>query len=729
MGKSTPGSQQLLWLFMIAVISGVITAGVLTNITLRSIEKNLPNTLLIELNDLSLALENLSEIVNAANSAKNDPKPENFNILRQKVDGGAEDIVRMRETYVFDNLINASAFHAVTAPAIADLKIWLSDGISGFGPETRTTAVIAFSRIDVAYQKARSLNRNSRSKAQAILTDQRARIDHFLVNVNVLFVLTMLITLSMVYLLARQYVLQKKEKIAQEELRGQRDLLNSLFENVLLGITVWDHDGRLLFLNRGFTDITGYSMSDIKKQSDWLEAAYPDSIYRDRVLAAWKDTENQKNGIHEFKVVCKSDKVKDVEFRTTFLQDGRALVTMSDISDRKRTERMLKESQEIKARAKKMESLGLLAGGVAHDLNNVLTGIVSYPELLLLNLPEESELRGPIETIKDAGHRAAAIVLDLLTVARGVATEKEPLGLNQLITDYLQTPEYQKLKQFHPSVTVKTLFDKSLRNINGSHVHIRKSIMNLVSNASEAIGGTGIVTISTKNKYIDTPLAGYDDVQSGEYVVLSVSDDGPGIAVDDIERIFEPFYTKKVLGRSGTGLGLAVVWNVVQDHDGYINVKSNGRITTFNLYFPVSREAIPVRDLPRPFEYYKGNGESILVVDDVKNQREFACKALEQLGYVVTPVSGGEEAVEYLKQHSVDLVLLDMIMDPGINGRETYEKIITINPGQKAIIASGFAETKEVKKAQELGAGRYIRKPFSLENIGMAVKEELEFTL
>jgi len=720
------GSQQLLWFAMIVVVCSVIAAGILTNITLRSIEKNLPSTLLAELNDLSLVLENISKVVNAANSANNSPKANNFNLLQEKVEIVASDIVRMRESYVFDNMVNASAFHAVTAPAIADLQIWLSDGVSGFGPETQTTATIALSRIDVAYQKARSLNRDSRIKAQAILADQQTRIDHFLLSANVLFILTMLITLSIVYLLIRQYVLQKRETIAQEELRGERDLLDSLFENVLLGITVWDHDGLLLFLNKGFTEITGYSMADIKTLNHWFEAAYPDSNYRGQVLADWKTPVGQKDTIHEYRVACKNDKVTDIEFRTTFLQDGRALVTMSDISDRKKTERMLKESQEIKARAKKMESLGLLAGGVAHDLNNVLSGIVSYPELLLLDLPEESKLREPIETIMDAGHRAAAIVLDLLTVARGVATEKEPLELNQLIKYYLHSPEYKKLKQFHASVTVKTHFDNNLLNISGSQVHIRKIIMNLVSNASEAIAGTGIITISTKNTYVDTPLPGNDDIISGEYVVLSVSDDGSGIAVDEIERIFEPFYTKKVLGRSGTGLGLAVVWNVVQDHDGYINVKSNGQSTTFDLYFPVSREAIPVRDLPKPLEYYKGRGESILVVDDMKSQREFACKALEQLGYCTTSVSGGEEAVEYLKQHSVDLILLDMIMDPGINGRETYEKIILINPRQKAIITSGFAKTKEVKKAQELGAGRYIRKPFSLENIGIAVKEELE---
>jgi len=726
MKKNRPFSQQLLWFSMIVLICGVIAAGILTNIILRSIEKNLPSTLLTELNDLSFVLENLAEVVNAAENAKTRPNAKNFSLLRAKVETVYTDIVELRESYVFDNLVQASAFHAVVAPAIADLQIWLSDGVSGFGPDTETTAEIAFLRIHEAFQKARSLNRESKIRAQKILEEQRKRLDRFLFSVNLLFALTILITFSMVYLLIRQYVLQHRESAAQAELRDQRDLLNSFFENVLLGITVWDKEGVILLSNRGFTEITGYSMEDIKTLEDWFPKAYPDPVYRNKVLADWKGSSSKKNAIREFKVTCKNGEVKDIEFRDTFLSDGRALVTMSDITDRKRAERMMKESQEIKARYKKMESLGLLAGGVAHDLNNILSGIVSYPELLLLDLPEDSKLRKPILTMQESGQRAAAIVLDLLTVARGVATTKEPLDLNHLIQDYLNSPEFEKLKQFHPTVMVKTNLDTDIFNIGGSHVHIRKVVMNLVSNAAEAIEGKGKITISTVNRYVDKPFRGYEDVKVGEYAVLSVSDGGSGISADDLERIFEPFYTKKVMGRSGTGLGLAVVWNVVQDHEGYINVKSEENMTTFDLYFPVTRETISTKDLPRPFEDYKGNGESILVVDDMDSQREIACKMLEQLGYSATSVSSGEEAVEYLKQHAADLILLDMIMDPGINGRETYERVIKIHPNQKAIIASGFAETNEVKEAQKLGAGRYIRKPFTLENLGMAVKEELE---
>ncbi|UCD89307.1 MAG: response regulator [Desulfobacterales bacterium] len=389
-------------------------------------------------------------------------------------------------------------------------------------------------------------------------------------------------------------------------------------------------------------------------------------------------------------------------------------------------QRTLRESEEKLARSRKMESLGLLAGGVAHDLNNVLSGIVSYPELILMDLPEDSKFRKPIETIQESGHKAANIVQDLITVARGVAITREPLNLNDLVDEYLKSPEFTTLKQLYPNVSVKTKLDNDLFHIGGSHVHISKVLMNLLSNASEAIKGSGNVSISTMNRYIDRPLRGYDDVSIGEYVVLAVSDNGLGISSDDLGRIFEPFYTKKIMGRSGTGLGLAVVWNVVHDHKGYIDVTTDKNGTTFELYFPITREEILGKDLPIPIKDFKGDGETILVVDDVKSQREISCKMLDALGYKTKAVSSGEEAVEYLKEHTIDLILLDMIMDPGINGRETYEQIIKIHPNQKAIIASGFAETDDVKEAQKLGAGKYIKKPLTLEKIGIAVRDELK---
>ena len=275
-------------------------------------------------------------------------------------------------------------------------------------------------------------------------------------------------------------------------------------------------------------------------------------------------------------------------------------------------------------------------------------------------------------------------------------------------------------------VTIKTSLDRNLLNLCGSHAHIRKVVMNLISNASEAIEGSGNVTISTANRYVDRPIKGYDDIDIGEYVVLSVSDDGPGMTLGEIAKIFEPFFTKKVMGRSGTGLGLAVVWNVMQDHEGYINVKSDENSTTFEMYFPVTEEERSEKDVPVPIIDYKGHGETVLIVDDVGSQRDICSRMLKKLGYKPESVSSGEEAVEYLKEHSADLILLDMIMDPGINGRETYERIVKIHPKQKAVIMSGYAETDEVKRTQELGAGTYIKKPLTLVKMGLAVKKELE---
>jgi len=250
--------------------------------------------------------------------------------------------------------------------------------------------------------------------------------------------------------------------------------------------------------------------------------------------------------------------------------------------------------------------------------------------------------------------------------------------------------------------------------------------MNLVSNAAEAMPRGGKVFISSENRYIERPLSGYDSVEEGDYVVLTVSDTGIGVSSQSIEKIFEPFYTKKAMGRSGTGLGMAVVWGTVKDHKGYIGVQSTeGKGTTFTLYFPITRQEVDKEKALLPIENYMGKGESILVVDDIKEQREIAVTMLNTLGYAAEAVSSGEDAVEYLNEHTVNLIQLDMIMDPGIDGLETYKKILEVHPGQKAIIASGFSETDRVKEAQSIGAGEYIKKPYTLEKIGLAVKTEL----
>ncbi len=399
---------------------------------------------------------------------------------------------------------------------------------------------------------------------------------------------------------------------------------------------------------------------------------------------------------------------------------------LQEIKERIQMEKEKNRLQAQLQRAQKMEAIGALAGGVAHDLNNILSGIVSYPDLLLMQRPEDSPFRKSILIIQETGNKAAAIVQDLLTLARRGVAITEILNLNDIISEYLKSPEYKKLISYHLNIDVETNLDTSLLNIFGSSIHLTKTMMNLVSNAAEAMPDRGKLIISTENRYLDRPIKGYDTVEEGDYIVLTVSDTGIGIAPDDLDRIFEPFYTKKEMGRSGTGLGMAVVWGTVKDHKGYIDLQSTeGKGTTFTLYFPTTRKQLSEKHEALSVESFKGDGESILVVDDVKAQREIASEILSELGYSVVTVSSGESAVEYLKTSSVDLVVLDMIMDPGMDGLDTYRKIIDLHPGQKAIIASGFSETDRVKKAQRLGATQYIKKPYTLGNIGMAIKKEL----
>ncbi len=419
---------------------------------------------------------------------------------------------------------------------------------------------------------------------------------------------------------------------------------------------------------------------------------------------------------------------KVVEFKASVVQYNHqpaVLAVVRDITERIREEKALRQSEEKVARLKKMESLGLLAGGVAHDLNNVLSGIVSYPDLLLMELPGESPLRQPVHTMKKSGLRAAAIVQDLLTIARGVAVEKQPLSLNTAVQNFMLSAEYQNLQKFHPDVSFNIKMDRQLLNINGSPIHIDKVVMNLASNAAEAIEGSGEVIVSTMNRYVDQPLKKYEDVKPGEYAVLCVKDNGPGISPDDMKRIFEPFYTKKVMGRSGTGLGLSVVWNVMQDHEGYIDITSDSNGTSFELYFPITRETVIDLNDTIDIETICGDGEEILVVDDVKSQREITSRMLKKWGYTTHTVASGEAAIEFVKNQPVALILLDMIMDPGMDGLETYRRIKASRPDQKAILLSGFAQTDQVKEALSLGAGRFMKKPVLFGALAKAVKEEL----
>lgn len=519
-----------------------------------------------------------------------------------------------------------------------------------------------------------------------------------------------------------------KLKESRKKLERSENRYRKLVETMNEGIGSIDPDGKIIYVNNKIYEMFGMSREELLGLHCF---EFLDDENRQIFRKQARRHKKGNSGPYEIVWTGKDGRKLHtiVSPHATFDADGNftgSSAVVTDLTEIKRMQQEKEDLQEKLNRSKKMEALGLLAGGVAHDLNNILSGIVSYPEVILMNLPQDSPLRRSLTIIQQSGQRAADVVQDLITVARGVASPRTVLNLKTVIENYLFSPEYKKLKSLHPLVSLETKIDPDIMNISASAIHLEKVLMNLVSNAAEAIPDRGLITIAAKNQYIDRPVKGYDDVRKGEYVLLSVSDSGPGISPEDMDRIFEPFYTKKIMGRSGTGLGLTIVWSTVQDHGGYIDIKSGKNGTTFDLYIPITREEISGDEKNISFDEYKGNGEKILVIDDEASQREIACSMLFELGYQTAAVPSGEDAVEYLEQNHADLVVLDMIMEPNMSGLETYREILKICPGQKTVIASGYAETADVKEAHKLGAGQYIRKPYTMEKIGLAIRKELE---
>jgi PAS domain S-box-containing protein len=521
-------------------------------------------------------------------------------------------------------------------------------------------------------------------------------------------------------ILEDQEQLRKALSTALERQRQELHVKNHAIHTYIHGIMLTDLSGNITYVNPAFLQMWGYN-----HLAEVIEAGtshfFGTQTFDDFLNAIHETVGGQKELVGR----GTDGSTFDLVISASFIQDEHnqpvgIMAFFIDVTERNQLETQLQ-------RAQKMEALGTLAGGVAHDLNNILSGLVSYPELMLLDLPEDSNLRKPILAIQRSGLKMAAIVQDLLTLARRGMAVMDVLNLNEIILSYLLSPEYKKLKELFPNFHLKLELHPDLLNILGSEVHLSKTTMNLVANAAESMPDGGQILIATENRYIDKPIKGYDNVKVGDYVVLTVADKGVGISAKDIKLIFEPFYSKKVLGRSGTGLGMAVVWGTVKDHNGYIDVNSReSKGTVFSLYFPVSSKKLTPLKLPVSIDAYKGRGESILVVDDDEDQRDIAALLLKRLGYSVTVVSSGEDAVDYLKNHKADLLLLDMIMEPGIDGLETYKRILEFQSDQKAIIVSGYSETVRIKEAQKLGAGTYIKKPYLLEKIGLAVRVELD---
>ncbi len=514
--------------------------------------------------------------------------------------------------------------------------------------------------------------------------------------------------------------IQERRRVAKA-LKDNEHFLNSILESIQDGISVLNPDLTIRYTN------------SVMKQ--WYESNLP--LEGQKCHVCYRNLDNPcnpcpsleclKTGESERAIVPGVDgsAIEWLEVFSFPIKDSESdqptgvVEFVRDITNHKRLEDQL-------ARAQKMEAGGTLAGGVAHDLNNMLSGIVGYPEILIMDLPEDSPMRKMLTIMQTSGQKAAAIVQDMLTLTRRGISQTEVIDINSVVRDFISSPECKKILEYHSGVKVKTELGRELKAIEGSFVHLSKTLMNLISNAAEAMPAGGVIQVKTKNCKLEQTKIGYEHIPKGEYVVLTVSDEGQGIDEKDLNKIFDPFFTKKKMGRSGTGLGMTVVWGTVKDLNGFVDVNSVAGVgTVFEFYLPSTMKRLAEVEKAIAVHTLMGD-EHIVIVDDVLEQREIGRSILKKLGYSVTALASGAEAITYFKNNRADLILLDMIMDPGIDGLETFKALNQIMPDQKVIMVSGYSENERVLEAMRIGAVELVKKPYSLEQIGIAVRKALD---
>jgi len=406
-----------------------------------------------------------------------------------------------------------------------------------------------------------------------------------------------------------------------------------------------------------------------------------------------------------------------------------------DVTDLRRMKEQEREYRRAMDRADRMQSLAVLAGGVAHDLNNILMPILTLPGVIrdeaeAENLPLPASLGEDLAVIARSGQRAASIARDLLSLSRSQFPERRPMPINLAVESVLESGTMLELRKTFPGVRVEASLSAREPVVSGSETHLFQAILNLVINAFEAMPKGGMLRISTDTYRLSQPHLGHERIEPGEYVRVVVADTGHGISPEAVDRVFEPFHSRKKRGRpSGSGLGLAVVYGVAKGHEGYVDLTTAvDQGTEFRLYFPLCNEPLAVVE-PDEGEVV-GGSERVLLVDDETIPREMAARMLRQLGYEVELAESGREAIERIAASEsaspYALVLLDMVMEEDFDGLDTYRAIARIRPRQRCMLISGFTEGDRVRAAQNLGAGGFLQKPFSILQLARTVRNEID---
>ncbi len=402
------------------------------------------------------------------------------------------------------------------------------------------------------------------------------------------------------------------------------------------------------------------------------------------------------------------------------------------IEERRRTEDRKEELRKRLVREQRMTSLGRLADGISLYLRTIVEPVVQAARAVLDELDEAHPIRKRMQEIDRAGRKAMSLIHDLETVGHVSQTAFEPVDLVELVREYLRSPDLQRLLIDVPPVRIEYESAVTTAMISGSRPLLTVMLANLLSYGIDGMPDGGTLRVRLNMETLLPSESHETTAGTTPYVVIRVEHTGWS-APRDRERVFEPFQSRTIKGHTAsTGLGLSVIYRVVQDHHGYINLQTTPLgDTEFVLYFPVTRAEGPVPGRPEQLSDLIGH-ETVLVVDDYKDHREAAAAILQNLGYRVLTAGNGREAVAHFQktlnrpEQRIDLVVLDLVLADAMDGLETYKQIVDIVPGQKAVLVSGFAEFDRIVEARKLGLKKYIQKPYRTEPLAQAVRSELD---
>jgi PAS domain S-box-containing protein len=533
---------------------------------------------------------------------------------------------------------------------------------------------------------------------------------------------------------ANQHLTRENEERqrAEEALRESETRYRLLAENLSDVIYTHDLDFTCTYISPSIYYQRGFHVDEILGR-DILANLTPESAdfarkQLDAVLRAIRERPDLARGHRttQFEAVCKDGSMITIENRTSLLLDDDKRIigilgVSRDISARKQVE---KEKEDLEARyrhAQKMEALGTLAGGVAHDFNNLLTGILGYTDLLQLEVAPGTSAARSVQVIERAATRAQELTAQLLGFARRGRLQSVSVNLNEAIGDVIALLE----RTLHEDIQIDQDLSRQTPWLLGDPGQIHQLLLNLAVNARDAMPLGGHLTFATRLVELDEERArGHVGLVPGRYNLIRVSDTGVGIPADRLERIFEPFFTDKADG-SGTGMGLAMVYGVTKSHKGSVSVRSEvGSGSTFEVYLPYTPQ-VPARATPPASDLVTGAG-TILVVDDEPLICDLASVQLGQLGYTALAVEDGERAISTFRErrHEIDLVILDVMM-PGMSGRECLRKIREIEPGVKAIFATGYSSEELEERARDPDGAEFLQKPYRLQQLSETVARAL----